>query len=231
MALATKHDLGLCLEHRPGDYLTGGTTLLTVLPAERWNPELDRKLNAAFICGVHGTPEQDIEYSIRQLVEVAVRALSPGINDPFTAVNCIDVLGASMCSIARRALPCPLRFDGGGVLRIVTPVSTFDGIADTAFNQIRQYGAASVAVTLRLLEIIAVCASQLCNDQHRQSLLRHAEMIYRQADDVITAERDRADIRQRWQVASEALIGSSSQRRMGGGNPVLGDAITNGIAT
>lgn len=62
------------------------------------------------------------------MVEVAVRALSPAISDPFTAINCIDALGSVVCQLARRQLPDPLRFEDQGKLRLLTPVTTFDGI-------------------------------------------------------------------------------------------------------
>jgi uncharacterized membrane protein len=181
------------------------STLARVTPAERWDAEIDEAVNAAFLCGRHSTPEQDLEFAVRQMVEVAVRALSPAINDPFTAINCLDVLGSALCRVMRVGLPGSHRYDESGELRVVTPVTTFSGLADTAFNQIRQYGRQSVAVTLRMLEVIRECAEHVTAEEHRRTLVRHADMIYADAEAVIASENDRADIRIRWEAALRAL--------------------------
>ena len=203
---AEKADVVLRLDYRPGDYVIAGTRLARVWPGGRCDAAVCEVLNKSFICGRHSTPEQDVEFAIRQMVEVAVRALSPAVNDPFTAINCVDVLGASLCRIVRRGLPGPMRYDGRGRLRIVTPVTTFAGVADTAFNQIRQYGRDSVAITMRLLEVITLCGGEVTSDDQRQVLLRHANMVYRQGMDLIREQDDRADVRQRWEGAVRVLV-------------------------
>jgi uncharacterized membrane protein len=205
--LAETADLVMRLEYRPGDHVIQCATLARVWPAERCAGDLDEQVNAAFICGRRSTPEQDVEFAIRQLVEIAVRALSPGVNDPFTAINCIDALAAALCRVARHSLRGPHRHDNAGKLRLVTPVTTFSGITDTAFNQIRQYGRGSVAVTIRLLEVIAQCAEQAKTTEQREALLRHARMVYADAGEAITSPWDRADVRRRWEAAVRALGG------------------------
>ncbi len=205
LRIATEADVTLKLEHRPGDYIICDGMLMNVWPKQRCDEALQRRLAKTFYWGNHRTPEQDVEYAIRQMVEVAVRALSPGVNDPFTAMNCLDALGSAVCSIARRGLPGPLRFDDGGALRITLPVSTFDGIVDASFNQIRQYGLSSVAVTIHLLEVLIDCAPLMKNDQQRQALLRQAGMTYRQSEQVILDPQDREDVRIRWEKAYALL--------------------------
>jgi len=208
IGLAERFDLVFRLAYRPGEHVIEGTPLLHAWPAERCEDnEMAGRVNVAFICGRSATAEQDLEHGLRQMVEVAVRALSPGINDPFTAINCIDALGSSICAVARRGLPGPLRFDRRGKLRIVTPVTTFAGVVDTAFNQIRQYGRGSVAVTVRLLEVIAICGRQVVNDDQRQSLLRHAKMVYEDSQEAVWQPRDRDDVRARWDLAGRVLDG------------------------
>ncbi len=189
------------LHWRAGDHLMRNSAMLSLWPPGTDIPSLDKRVNDAFICGAHRTAEQDVEFAIRQMVEVAVRALSPGINDPFTAINCIDSLGAALCLVQRVGLPGPLRFDGAGNLRLLTPVCTYDGIVDAAFNQIRQYGRGSVAVMLRLLEVISACLQQATTDQQRQTLARHAAMIHRQSQDplCVSEESDRLDAQKRWE--------------------------------
>lgn len=215
LQLACKLDVLLRLKCRPGDYLIKGAVLLSISPKVELNPAIERELNAAFLCGDHATPEQDVEYAIRQLVEVAVRALSPGVNDPFTAINCIDALAGSLCLISRRGLPGPLRFDATGKARIVSPVTTFDGVCDATFNQIRQNGSTSVAVMIRLLEVITECADHVTDSQRRKPLLKHARIIYEQARQSITEPHDRADVEQRWAGVIQAFGATPGPTRDG----------------
>ena len=206
--VAERSDLILRLAYRPGDYVIEGTPLLFAWPADRCGgggKDLAERANEAVICGRNATAEQDVEQGLRQLVEVAVRALSPGINDPFTAINCIDALGSAVCRVARSGLPGPLRHDGQGRLRIVTPVPTFGGVVDTAFNQIRQYGRGTASVTIRLLEVITICGRQMVNDDQRRCLLRHAKMVYEDSQEAVSQPRDRDDVHGRWEMAVRAL--------------------------
>lgn len=205
LKLAREHDLVMRLERRPGQYVIEESTLLRAWPPERCGDDLGRRLADCFIMGWRATPEQDMEYGIRQLVEVAVRALSPGVNDPFTAVNCIDALGSAVCRVAGRSIPGPFKHDEDGRLRLVRPVTDFDGVVDAAFNQIRQHAAGDVAVTIRLLEVIAACAPHMRTPAQRQALLAHAQMIARQDTEKIPAARDRQDIQERFEAARRAL--------------------------
>jgi uncharacterized membrane protein len=209
LAVASESNLLLRVACRAGDYIISGNPLLHAWPADGCAPELGKRMIAAFICGNQRTSEQDLEYAIRQMVEVAVRALSPGINDPFTAINCIDALGSVVCRAARAKLPSPRLYDQANTLRLVTPVSTFAGITDAAFNQIRQYGRDSVAVTICLLETIEACAIQIRAEGARQALLRQAQMIYRQSKDAILEREDRSDVQCRWEAVAKALRGAA----------------------
>ena len=205
MELATKHDVLLRLDVRPGDYLIQGNPAMRVHPAERCPEKLVAKLSALLIIGRQRTPEQDVEFAIHQLVEVAVRALSPGINDPYTALNCIDRLSSGLVALEKSDLHGSYRYDGAGHLRVVARVSTFTSYVDAAFSQIRQYGRNSVAVTVRLLEAIRAAAEQMRHEPHRRDLLRHARMIHRQARETITEPNDLADVDERYVAAVEAL--------------------------
>lgn len=183
---------------RPGDYVVRGATLVCIWPYRPLDAQTERRVMAAFIYGNDGTPEQDIEYAIRQIVEVAVRALSPGTNDPFTAINCLDALSGAVCQIADCQLPGRFRDDAEHNLRLVVPVTTFQGVLDVAFNQIRQSADRSVAVMIHLLEVLRRCARQLPSAHHRLGLLRHAEMVHLQCERTIVDETDRRDARERW---------------------------------
>ncbi len=205
MALAVAGDVRIRLQVRPGNYIVKDQTLATVTPAGRVDDALATRLNGAFVLGNQRTSAQDIEFAILQLVEIAVRALSPGINDPFTAVTCVDRLASALCRLARREMPPAQRRDEAGVLRVIAPAISFADLVDASLNQIRQHARRDVAVTLRLLEAIAAVAGAVQTPQDRTALRRHAQMIVGGAGDAFGEAHDRADLRQRHDACLRAL--------------------------
>lgn len=203
--LATEGDLLLRLQQRPGDFVVKGSPLVLAYPAKSVRKKLVEQINDAFVLGSQRTDQQDVEFSINQLVEIAVRALSPGINDPFTAIRCIDQLSAALCHLAQKEIPSAYRYDERDKLRVIAAPITFADTIDAAFNQIRQYGQTSVAVTMRLLEAIAVIAPFAHSKADRSALLRHANMIERGSHDGIAEELDRNDIKERYLTAVKAI--------------------------
>ena len=119
--------------------------------------------------------EQDLEFVVRQLVEIALRALSPGINDPFTAIAVLDRLGESLCELAGRRLP-----DGRslrhGRMCVVRPATTYAGLTDAMFHPVRQAGAPQPAVAIRLLEVLAEVAGVERDPARLAELRRHAAL-------------------------------------------------------
>jgi uncharacterized membrane protein len=190
---------------RPGKFIIKGSDLALVLPGERVDKKLTQLINDAFIVGHERTEYQDAEFPINQLVEIALRALSPGINDPFTAIRCIDRVSAGLSRIAQRDFPSPYRYDGEDNLRVIVEVANFEGLVNSAFNQIRQYGYTDVAVTIRLWEAIAKIAPYIRSNKDRALLLRHAGMIEPGSLEKITEEGSRASIIQRYEAAAKVL--------------------------
>lgn len=209
MALATQNDVVIRLERRPGHYVVAGRPLVLVWPASRVTDSLADEIISAFVLGSQRTVGQDFEFSVNQLVEIAVRALSPGVNDPFTAVTCVDRLGSVLCRLVVRDKPSPYRYDKQDRLRVIAFPTTFPAITDAAFNQIRQYGRSSAAVTIRLLETIAVVARVAPRPEDRAALIRHAEMIVRGASDGLPEAEDRRKVEERYQTAIQ--LGSDQE--------------------
>ena len=205
MALATQDDVLLKVERRPGQYVVAGKPLLMAWPGDRVTEEFAARVNSIFALGNQRTSAQDVEFAVHQLVEIAVRALSPGINDPFTAVACVDRLGSALCRLAQRDMPSPYRFDAQRRLRVVAAAVTFSDIVDAAFHQIRQYARSSASVTIRLLETIAVIASAAHRLEDRAALRRHVNMIARGAREGLPEEEDRREAEDRYSVAIHAL--------------------------
>ncbi|MBZ0114030.1 MAG: DUF2254 domain-containing protein, partial [Thermoanaerobaculia bacterium] len=194
--LAQENDLILRVEKRPGQYVARGSKLVTVWPGERFEDSLVEELNWAFALGSQRTSVQDLEFTIGQLVEVAVRSLSPGINDPFTAIACIDRLSSAMVRIASRDLPSPFHYDDSGQLRLIRHSADFPELLDAAFDPIRHYGQSSPAVVLRLMEALATIAELVERPEDREALRRHAETLSRGANRDIPENADRQAIDQ-----------------------------------
>ncbi|MEG8055081.1 DUF2254 family protein [Sphingomonas aerolata] len=114
LRLASKHDLVLRLQYQPGDFVHVGRALVEVWPPEHCNEACADDLRDAFAVGSRRSALQDLRFLVDELVEIAARALSPGVNDPFTAVTCLDWLSAAMSDLAGRSLPSHLRVDDEG---------------------------------------------------------------------------------------------------------------------
>jgi uncharacterized membrane protein len=189
--------------YRPGDFVFAGTALVSIQPKKSEQEELAKRVRALFVIGQERTPLQDVEFCIHQLVEIAIRALSPGINDPHTAVSCIDHLSAGLCQIAGRKVPSRFRFDENNKLRVIADAVSFEGVVDAAFNQIRQYGQSSVAVSVRLLETLTIIAKSLVRNEDREPLRRQAVNLIRGIDSY--APMDREAVEQRYHKLIQAI--------------------------
>lgn len=206
---AEKNQALVWLDFRAGDFVVEGDQRVAIMPPPA-DPETARKEIGRFIVSGDGrTPTQDLEFAIRNLVEVAVRALSPGINDPFTAVAVLDRLRGGLARLANRALPSPVLFDAAGTTRVVRRVSTFSGAVDTAFNQIRQAGTAMPAILIHLLGAIEGIAEHARTAEQREGLRRHAEMARSAAHRDVQEPLDRYDVEKAYVRAERALMGLS----------------------
>ncbi len=205
MKIARQYNLLIKIKTRPGKFIVKNSDLAMVLPGEKVNQNLNQQINDAFILGKERTEYQDVEFPIDQLVEIALRAISPGINDPFTAIRCIDRLSAGLSRLAQRDFPSPYRYDDEHNLRVIAEGVTFEKLVDSAFNQIRQYSKPDVAVIIRLLEAIACIATYTRNSKQRETLRRHAEMILNSSRQQISLEPDQKDVEERYYRVIKAL--------------------------
>lgn len=163
--------------HHGGDFIAEGTCLVTVQPMSAAAGDLNEEVCDAFIFGRRRTPTQDVDYLVHQLVEIAVRALSPGVNDPFTAVSCVDWLGAGLISMLHRKLPPGTTRDSEGTIRVIHHHFSFEHTLAAAFNQIRQNSSGNVAVSIRLLETLQSIAEQAGTREQKAAIAEHVEKI------------------------------------------------------
>jgi len=195
--LAMEKNVVIRLEKVPGHYVVAGCPLILVWPGKKVADLTSDQVNSAFAMGSQRSAGQDIEFAATQLVEIALRALSTGVNDPFTAITCVDHLASALSRLAMRDIPSPYRYDSKDQLRVIAPGATFREVADVAFNQIRQASRSSPAVTIRLLEMIAVVARFAHRPEEQAALLKHAEMIARCAHDQVYEGEDRQVVDER----------------------------------
>ena len=205
ISLAVEHDLIIELEHRPGDFAVEGEVIARAYPSEKVRGKIADAIVDTFVFGPQRTQTQDPEFVLAELVEIAVRALSPGINDPATAVLCVDRLAAALARVAARPIPSTHRYGRDGRLRVVAKHYGFRGLVEAAFNPIRQYGRKSVAVTIRLLESLRRVALHVQREEDRETLLRQAEAIERGSAEAEFDRSDQQDVQERFREVLRVL--------------------------
>lgn len=143
------------LRCRPGDFVAAGETLALIWAPDGATDRVRDQVRAAFAWGNARTPLQDVRFQINELVEIAARALSTGVNDPFTAITCLDWLGAALRATGGRDLPSETRTGRGGALRLVARPTTFADLVEAAFGQLRPYLASDRNAALYAMKTLA----------------------------------------------------------------------------
>ncbi|MBK7427970.1 MAG: DUF2254 domain-containing protein [Saprospiraceae bacterium] len=177
MKILSKHDSLLDLFCRPGAHLVQGEEIAWLYSKNDWEADNLDKILDQLVIGKIKTSRQDLEFSIHQMVEIALRALSPGINDPYTAIACIDNLKATLSYLAQAKFPSKYRFDENEKLRDIADTLDFEGVLDAAFHQIRQFSGGIPAVMIRMMEALTTIIGFTQNEKQRKAVIRHAEMI------------------------------------------------------
>ena len=201
LPLIEKRDLVIRTVPRSGAFVRKGMVIALVWPADRVDNELDNEIRNAFHIGNQRTPTQDVEYAVNQLTEMAVRAMSPAINDPFTAMTCLDYIGDGLALFARQGVITPDIYDSQGRLRLVIDPVTFGELLSAAFDMLRHASCDNVSVLLHMLETIDVISQDTKSPDARQDLLRHVTLIEKESQAGSLTEEDRKSI----QRSSEAL--------------------------
>jgi uncharacterized membrane protein len=157
-----------------GDTLVEGTVMLRIHGGRHAADEI--VLRSAFVLGDERTFEQDPKYAIRLLVDIAIKALSPAINDPSTTVQALDQIEDLLRRLGQRRLETGAYRDRDGVLRLVVPFPSWEDFLTLAFDEIRHCGANSVQVMRRMKALAADLIASLPPERH-PSLLRHQKRL------------------------------------------------------
>jgi uncharacterized membrane protein len=186
--LAIFHRVKVHVVRRVGQFVPAGTPLLMVYKAERLSPGHVGQFRGAFDFGPSRTLQQDIEFGVLQIVDIALKAISPAVNDPSTAISCVDHLSRLMIRIASREMPEPLLYDLKGVARVSIRWIDLDRLLDSAFEQIRMYSKLDIAVSMRLLRAFGDIASGTQDLALRRTLLERAKRVVAGCEHAIKPE-------------------------------------------
>jgi uncharacterized membrane protein len=189
LQLARQFKLRLRLLRRVGHFVPAGVALFSAAPAERLDAQRVRELRAAFDIGPTRTLQQDVEFGVIQIVDIALKAISTAVNDPSTAITCVDQLSRILIRFVRRNSPISLLCDPPHVVRVVVPWIGAESLLDTAFEQIRHYSAADFAVSLRLLRALDDIASTCTEPGVVVSLVERGRRIVNGCAERLGAER------------------------------------------
>jgi len=197
--IAEEFDAVILLHHRPGHFLVQGRPIATVWPAEA-APAIAASFARAHLTGPVRTLTQDISFAVDQLVEIAIRALSPAVNDTFTALTCVDWLGDCLSKIAGNWQPTQAHRDALGGIRLITEPVGFDRLVERAFEKIRQASRGMPAVMIRQLDALNVILAETAPGAERQVLFTQALMIERASTESVPEPLDRADVTRRYET-------------------------------
>ena len=187
--VARERGLTLRMEPNVGEFVLPGAALASAWPAGAVDEEVVGIVRDAFITGPERTLQHDVELGLRQLADIAVKALSPGINDPTTATICVDRLAEILVALGNRQLPERARADEDGRARLFAPGSTFERAVELSFDQIRHYGTGDPTVARHLLGTLERLALLIPPDR-RPPLARQVQAILNAARDSIGEPTD-----------------------------------------
>jgi uncharacterized membrane protein len=168
--LAKYHHVKVLLFRRVGQFVPAGTPLFMVHRGSRLSAEALAELRDTVDLGPSRTLQQDVEFGILQIVDIALKAISPAVNDPSTGVTCVDHLSRILIRFASRELPAGLLYDPPGVVRVGIRWADFDHQLNSAFEQIRLYSKSDIAVSLRLLRALGDIATAIEDPSIRRTL-------------------------------------------------------------
>jgi uncharacterized membrane protein len=205
MHLAERNDLLIVMHKGVGRFVVEDEALALVGPAARVDQSVQRSVRACFALGKHRTILQDPQYGLLQLSDIAIKALSPAINDPNTAVMSLNEISSVLRTLAGRDMPSHVLCGSAGKPRLITLGPTFESMVSQAFDQIRRYGMADATVAAKLLDVIAEVAEQTDLEGERETLVEHVLAIREDADRQLQSTRDRLYFNERLSLAAGML--------------------------
>ena len=204
LSLAQEQNLVVRVVRKPGAFVRSGEVVALVWPVEQVDARLAALVSRTFRLGNQRTPTQDVECAVNQLVEMAVRAMSPAINDPFTAMTCLDHIASGLAQFVRQGGETPYLLDQKGQLRLIFEPITFAELLNAAFDMLRHASCDNASVLLHMLKTIETIGGATKSTESHQELVRHVRLIQAESKAGQLIEEDMQHIQQ----ISEALKSS-----------------------
>lgn len=195
---ARDHNAVVRLQYRPGDFAVKDNILMRVWKKQEQDvdpsDESLEKLRGSYAMGQERTAHQNILFLADELVEILARALSPGINDPFTAINCINWFHSALKAMMRVKLPSPNRRDANGDIRVIAHPVSFKRFVSVICDQSRPYISTDRNATIKMLTILTELTAASKNDDHREILAQQIENLRLSVEDNIDSSFERKEL-------------------------------------
>lgn len=212
---ATESGVIIRLVRRPGDFVSQGRPLAWIWPPENAGEDVQERIRRCYAWGSQKTQDQDIAFLIEQLTGITARALSPGINDPYTATDTIHWMGAALSEAGRGEAPQSIRRDENGDIRVIAHPLDFEEVASLIFDRIRPYVAPDRNASLATLTVMADVLFDLPDEPRRKAVLLHARRLGQACSEVMASEADREEVMKRVADLEAAIRNGTGRFRAG----------------
>jgi uncharacterized membrane protein len=203
--VAVRHDVVVSLQVRPGSHVVVGDVVALLWPEEHVDGRLAAGVRSAVSVGRARTPDQDVDFAVLVLEEMAVRALSPSTNDPYTAVNAIDDLAAGLTVLVGREVPSPYRYGPDGGLRVIAPRTGHAELVDRVFDAVRLHATGHPGVLHRMCGLAEQLARAARDPVLVGRLVTHLEQIQEAFERSSPQYCDLSELRRRAAVAAAVV--------------------------
>ncbi|HEX8229798.1 MAG TPA: DUF2254 domain-containing protein [Chloroflexia bacterium] len=209
LALMQRHDLFIEYTKAVGMYVVQGERLARVGPTSRVTRAILAQVQKSFLLGAHRTLYQDPQYGVLMLADIAIKALSPAINDPNTAVMSLNQISSVLRLVAARELPEQVRYGVDGKVRAILNEPTFEKLAAQAFDQVRRFGTTDATIPIKLLDVIEEIAAEDTLPAHLEVLRLHTRAIIEDAELNLKSTRDKALFSQKVAALPSTLVSAN----------------------
>jgi uncharacterized membrane protein len=194
LEVAKRDDVVVRMDVQPGDFVLAKQAVMMVAPRDRVTDDTVADLNGTLLMGAQRTPVQDVAFAIERQADIAIRALSPGINDPLTAIDCVERLTDALDRLAARRIPSSYRYDENGNMRIVATTISFQQLLASSIGAVRQYATVSPMVTMKITDNLGRLADRVRRQTDLQALQEQLDAIASCTFDTLSTH-DREQIR------------------------------------
>ncbi|HAV13965.1 MAG TPA: hypothetical protein DCX06_10825 [Opitutae bacterium] len=197
------------IKQRPGEFIFEGDLIaeIDLKKNESISKDLIDEVRRSLVIGRFPTSEQDVRFPIQQLEEIAIRALSPGINDPHTALECVDYLASAMCTLARRSFPSEARYDDSGHLRVLAKSYDYRNLLDAAFKKIHHHGQLDPCIVCHLFEVLGKIAATIpCDAGRRTDVVSLAKRFLDDSESSLQSQQDKDEIREAYRACMKPIL-------------------------